>query len=101
MTMQISGLKPGQAAPVAGLFQQIGPRGGKGFRRMVDKGDPLPPNGRPGSTYTLVDQAQGLGNITPAEYEPKLDLLTKKGQLLPGVEIDCRAKLYDLMDELD
>jgi len=50
-----NGLKPGQAAPRSGQYQQIGPRGGRGPEVTSVKGEPLPPTSLPGSTYTLVD----------------------------------------------
>lgn len=50
-----SGLKPGQAAPSSGQYQQIGPRGGKGIEVTVVKNEPLPPTPTKGITYTLVD----------------------------------------------
>ena len=49
-----SGLKPGIAAPASGRYQEIGPRGGKGRVIGSDKGEPLPPTTKKGSTYTLV-----------------------------------------------
>ena len=55
MARKISGLKPGQRAPVSGQYQQIGPRGGKGAERTAVKGKPLPPTSTPDSTYKLVD----------------------------------------------
>lgn len=49
-------LKPGQAAPRSGQYEQIGPRGGKtGHEVTVVKGEPLPPTQKPGMKYTLVD----------------------------------------------
>ena len=49
------GLKPGQAAPASGQYQQIGPKGRKGREVTSVKGEPLPPTSKTGSTYTLVD----------------------------------------------
>jgi len=48
-------LKPGQHAPASGQYQIIGPRGGKGNEVTSEKGNPLPPTQKPGSTYNLVD----------------------------------------------
>lgn len=49
-------LKPGQAAPKSGQYEQIGPRGGKtGVERTVTKGEPLPPTEKKGMSYKLVD----------------------------------------------
>lgn len=53
-----NGLKPGQTVPLSGLYQQIGPRGGKGPEVTSVKGEPLPPTPTKGSTYTLVDPAK-------------------------------------------
>ena len=50
-----SGLKPGQKTPASGQYQQIGPRGGKGPEVTSVKGEPLPPTGKKGTTYNLVD----------------------------------------------
>ena len=52
-----TGLRPGQTVPVSGLYQQIGPRGGKGSEVTSVKGEPLPPTQTKGSTYKLVDPA--------------------------------------------
>lgn len=99
--MRTSGLKPGQTAPIAGSCQKISPSGGKDPSRAVDKGEPRPSTSRPSSTYTLVNQALGRGNDSSPKNKPKTILLTKKGRLLPGVDIDNRAKLYELMDGFD
>lgn len=50
-----SGLRPGETVPVSGLYQQIGPRGGKGTEVTSVKGEPLPPAPIKGTTYKLVD----------------------------------------------
>ncbi len=44
----------------------------------------------------LSDYVQGARNEAPS-----LDLLTKEGRPVPGVDIDNRAALYDLMDARD
>jgi hypothetical protein len=50
------GLKPGQAAPHSGQYEQVGPKGGKtGHEVTVVKGEPLPPTQKPVMTFTLVD----------------------------------------------
>ncbi len=46
-------LKPGQPAPASGLYQRIGPRGGRGPEVTAEKGKTLPPTQAPGSTYKL------------------------------------------------
>ena len=53
-----SGLKPGETVPRSGLYQQIGPRGGKGSEVTSVKGEPLPPAATKGTTYKLVDPAK-------------------------------------------
>ena len=57
MARNPSGLKPGETVPVSGLYQQIGPRGGKGPEVTSVKGEPLLPVPVKGSTYKLVDPA--------------------------------------------
>jgi hypothetical protein len=58
MAKKPSGLKPGETVPVSGLYQQIGPRGGKGTEVTSVKGEPLPPAPVKGTTYKLVDPAK-------------------------------------------
>ena len=58
MPKRPSGLKPGETVPVSGLYQQIGPRGGKGSEVTSVKGEPLPPGPVKGTTYKLVDPAK-------------------------------------------
>ena len=53
-----SGLKPGQSAPVSCIYQEIGPRGGKGTQVTSVKGERLPPTDTKGGTYTLVTPAK-------------------------------------------
>ena len=50
-----SGLKPGTKAPASGQYQEIGPQGGKKGEVTVSKGEIMPPTGKSGSTFTLVD----------------------------------------------
>jgi hypothetical protein len=57
-------LKPGQAAPASGQYQQVGPRGGKGHEVTSVKGEPLPPTQSPGSTYRLVDPSKNKSGRT-------------------------------------
>lgn len=49
------GLRPGEPAPLSGQYQERGPRGGKGPEITSEKGNPLPPTRKPGSTYVVVD----------------------------------------------
>ena len=55
---KIRNLKPGQATPVSGQYQIIGPRGGKGAERTAVRNKPLPPTPLPKSTYALVDRTK-------------------------------------------
>jgi hypothetical protein len=49
---------PGQAAPVSGLYELVGPRGGRtGKERTVVKGEVLPPPPKPGMTYRIAERA--------------------------------------------
>jgi hypothetical protein len=51
-------LKPGEKAPVSGLYQLIGPRGGStGKERTVARGEILPPPPKPGMTYQISERA--------------------------------------------
>jgi hypothetical protein len=56
--MAKSTLKPGQRAPASGQYQQVGPRGAAGNEVTVVKREPLPPTGKPGTTYKLVDRTK-------------------------------------------
>jgi hypothetical protein len=66
---------PGEAAPVAGNYEQLNVVGQPtGVRANVGQGHPLPPAPR-GHTWTLVDEATGTPVdwlITPAAV-PALD----------------------------
>ena len=57
MARQHQGLRPGTPAPVSGLYQEIGPRGGKHEEVTVPKGKVLPPTPTKGGTYNLVERA--------------------------------------------
>lgn len=51
--------KPGEEAERSGLYEQIGPRGGRtGEQRTVVRHEPLPPTPKPGMGYVLVDPAK-------------------------------------------
>jgi hypothetical protein len=51
--------KPGEAAPVSGLYELIGPRGGHtGKERTVAKGEVLPPPPKPGMEYKIAERAR-------------------------------------------
>lgn len=52
-------LKPGSKAPNSGQYEQVGPRGGKtGHEVTSEKGNPLPPTSKPGSSYILTDKTK-------------------------------------------
>jgi hypothetical protein len=53
-----SGLKSGQPVPVSGIYQEIGPRGGKGTQVTSVRGEPFPPTNNKGGTYKLVKPAK-------------------------------------------
>jgi len=53
-----SGLKPGQTVPVSGIYQELGPRGGRITQVTAVQGEPLPPTTGKGGTYTLVKAAE-------------------------------------------
>ncbi len=68
---------------------------------MIDKPEALPSDSRIGAAYTSMGQPRGLGDATPHRAKLELGLISKKGSPLPGVDIDSRAKLYELMGGLD
>jgi hypothetical protein len=51
-------LKPGEEAPVSGLYELIGPRGGHtGKQRTVARGEVLPPKPKAGMEYRIAQRA--------------------------------------------
>jgi hypothetical protein len=59
MSQKQTGHKPGEAAPVSGIYEQVGPRGGHTGNTVVsEKGKPLPPTDEPGNGWVL-DQPSG------------------------------------------
>ena len=47
--------KPGTVAPASGLYEILGPRGGRtGKERTVAKGETLPPTPRSGEKYRIA-----------------------------------------------
>ena len=51
-------MKPGEEAPVSGLYELIGPRGGHtGRERTVAKGEVLPPTPKAGMGYRISERA--------------------------------------------
>lgn len=52
-------LSPGESAPRSGLYEIVGPRGGRtGQERTVVRHEPLPPTPKPGQGFILVDPAR-------------------------------------------
>jgi hypothetical protein len=57
-----TGLPPGTKTPRSGIYEQVGPRGGKtGDQADSTRGNPLPP-AQKGRTWTLVDPAHHKGD---------------------------------------
>ena len=53
-------LKPGQRAPVSGVYEIVGPHGGAtGKGHTVVRGVPLPPTPKPGQSYVIHRPARG------------------------------------------
>lgn len=51
--------KPGTPTPASGLYDVVGPRGGKTGRQVTSvEGHPLPPAEKPGETYRLAQRAK-------------------------------------------
>jgi hypothetical protein len=57
LARQHQNLSPGTPAPVSGIYQEVGPRGGKHNEVTVPKGKTLPPTPTKGGTYDLVERA--------------------------------------------
>lgn len=56
--MSRNGLKPGAVTPRSGIYEQVGPRGGRtGEQATSTKGNPLPPTEKSGETWKLVTPA--------------------------------------------
>lgn len=56
------GNKPGSEAPVSGIYEQVGPRGGRtGEQAVSTEGNPLPPTDKPGQSWVLVQPAKHTG----------------------------------------
>jgi hypothetical protein len=50
--------KPGTPAPKSGIYEQVGPRGGRtGEQADSTRGKPLPPTDQKGQEWTLVTPA--------------------------------------------
>lgn len=49
--------KPGQVADTSGIYDIVGPRGGKTEdQRTVDRGEKFPPTPKPGEQYKLAQR---------------------------------------------
>jgi hypothetical protein len=46
-------LRPGSSAPVSGIYDMLGKRGGFVKEVVAEKGEPLPPTPGPGMSYVL------------------------------------------------
>ncbi len=58
-------LKPGEEAPVSGLYELIGPRGGHtGKERTVARGEVLPPP-KAGMEYRIAERARNKSGYNP------------------------------------
>lgn len=59
-------LKSGEEAPVSGLYELIGPRGGHtGKERTVVRGEVLPPTPKPGMAYRIAERAHNKSGRNP------------------------------------
>lgn len=53
-------MPPGAATPRSGIYEQVGPRGGRtGSKAVSTSGKPLPPTSKPGQGWTLVKPVKG------------------------------------------
>ncbi len=60
--MSKKALPPGTPAPKSGIYEQLGPRGGRtGEEADSTRGKPLPPTDRSGNTWHLVRPAHHKG----------------------------------------
>ncbi len=58
--------KPGEIAPVSGVYELIGPRGGRtGKERTVARGEVLPPPPKPGMEYRISERAKNKSGHNP------------------------------------
>jgi hypothetical protein len=61
--MSKRGIPPGTPAPKSGIYEQLGPRGGRtGEEADSTRGKPLPPTEREGNTWRLVRPAHHKGD---------------------------------------
>jgi hypothetical protein len=60
--MSKKGLPPGTPAPASGIYEQVGPRGGRtGEEADSTRGKPLPPTEKPGDSWVLRRAAHHKG----------------------------------------
>ena len=58
MSKSSNTLPPGTPTPRSGIYEQVGPRGGRtGEQADSTRGHPLPPTEKPGVGWTLVQPA--------------------------------------------
>lgn len=57
MTSKNQPVKPGTPTPASGQYRPVGPRGGSAGNNEITSvvGKPLPPTGKPGQAWLLVD----------------------------------------------
>ena len=61
--MSNKSLTPGTMTPRSGIYEQVGPRGGRtGEQATSTKGNPLPPTVKAGETWKLVEPARHKSN---------------------------------------
>ena len=55
-----SNIKPGTPAPDSGQYRAVGPRGGHVSNTEITavQGRPLPPTGKPGQSWQMVDKTK-------------------------------------------
>lgn len=57
------GLPPGTPTPRSGIYEQVGPRGGRtGEQADSTEGHPLPPTMKPGYSWDLIKPARHKGD---------------------------------------
>jgi hypothetical protein len=62
MSKEDKTLPPGAPTPRSGIYEQVGPRGGRtGEQADSTRGHPLPPTDRSGNRWTLVKPAHHRG----------------------------------------
>jgi hypothetical protein len=58
--------KPGEAAPVSGFYEIIGPRGGHtGKERTAVRGEVLPPTPKAGMRYEISERVRNQSGHNP------------------------------------